>query len=290
MQRRRSRMSRSFVIAVAATVSPIAAGAAPSTSASVSPIVVLDVGGSAATVRVSASAVSVRLDGATTSVPGAWDVPTLGRAGARPWREGGASNAKVLVLVERGATEFGLPAATKTRFALIDATSIPATTRTIALNGQFGYDTVSPDGKTLFVLESKRRTGGAYVVRSVDLRTGLLAPGIVFDKARGNPLEMYGQSLARTVASMPATRRDVWVLTLYDSQGAAPFVHALNASSGYALCIDLPPHGRTFASVAKHWSLGRQHGQVVVGNSLLGARWTIRPDDHVPAFTLSPVE
>lgn len=63
-----------------------------------------------------------------------------------------------------------------------------------------------------------------------------------------------------------------WVFTLYDAPGKHPFVHALN-TGGFALCIDLPSHGRNINDLALAWKLRATAKTVSVTNDTLGQTW-----------------
>jgi hypothetical protein len=103
----------------------------------------------------------------------------------------------------------------------------------VELPGRFAFDTLSPDGRILYVIEHlDASSGGHYQVRAVDIPSGTLRPAVIVDK--GNPDEwMAGYPLAQV------RRADGVVMTLYDGP-EHPFVHALQSAEAWALCIDLP--------------------------------------------------
>jgi hypothetical protein len=108
---------------------------------------------------------------------------------------------------------------------------------TVSLRGEFGFDAVSPDRRTLYVIQhASQRDLVRYVVRAYDLPTRRLLPGAIVDKR--NPAEtMRGYPIARATSTDGA-----WVYTLYAKNPGSPstFVHALNAAGRSAFCIDLP--------------------------------------------------
>jgi hypothetical protein len=105
--------------------------------------------------------------------------------------------------------------------------------RIVELRGAFEYDALSPDGRILYVVEHlDASAGGRYQVRAVDVATGVLRDGVIVDKTRVEE-SMAGSPIAQV------RRPDGVVLTLYRGPDH-PFVHALNASEAWAVCIDLP--------------------------------------------------
>lgn len=143
-------------------------------------------------------------------------------------------------------------------FVVVAKTSM----NTVSMPGQWAYDAISPDGATLFLIESVG--GGRYWVRSVDAGTGRLGERLVtktvsFDPAtttvEDGPME--GLALDRLASTDGRT-----VFTLYDGP-SHPFVHALNIAEGWALCYDLPGDLRARAAVL-HLRRGPADGTVNV--------------------------
>jgi hypothetical protein len=134
----------------------------------------------------------------------------------------------------------------------------------VELRGSFEYDTLSPDGSTLYVVEHLAGPpDGHYQVRAVDTATGTLRDGVVVDKAGGDEA-MAGWPIAQ------ARRPDGMVYTLY--HGAEhPFIHALSSIDSWALCIDLPATGAADATAATDWGLAVTVG----GRSLVAANATL---------------
>ena len=113
--------------------------------------------------------------GPSTTVDGAWRLPTIG---PDPIPVGVSANGQTIVLVEDGA-----PAtAGTTRFAILDK-GVGDPARVVELKGRFDYDALSPDGKTLYVVEHlDADAGGSYQVRAVDVASGRLQDGVIADK------------------------------------------------------------------------------------------------------------
>ena len=109
--------------------------------------------------------------------------------------------------------------------------------RMIVLHGDFGFDALSPDARTLYLIQHRSTINASYVVRAFDLRAGKLLPRPIVDKSEIDQ-SMSGFPIAR-VAGADGT----WVYTLYRRLGAEPFVHALNTRARYAVCVDLTWRG-----------------------------------------------
>jgi hypothetical protein len=184
-----------------------------------------------------------------THVDGSWKVPTVGLV----HRPTGMSADGGTVVLEQEGTDTGI----KTTFAVVKASGSRA--RTIALDGDFSFDALSPDGAWLYLIG--HGTGDTYHVRRVDVATAMLDPTVIVDK-RSTEEVMSGYAITQLAAP------DGWVYTLY--QGAdGPFVHALNTLEGQAFCIDLPESGAAAETdaTAASWGLALAHN----GRSLFAA-------------------
>ena len=128
---------------------------------------------------------------------------------------------------------------TRTTFVVLDTRTLEPL-RTIRLRGMFAYDAVSSDGRRLFLLHFPKGVDGGirYVVRSVNLVTGRLEPGVIVDKTEPGE-RMAGLPMARATSDDRG-----WVYTLYNGGTAHAFVHALDTKHRTARCIDLPWHGK----------------------------------------------
>jgi hypothetical protein len=169
---------------------------------------------------------------ASRTVKGLWGIPavTIGGAG------GGLSpDGTRLVLAE--PTTYALRA--HSRFVILDTAHLRQV-RKIVLNGEFGYDALSPDGKTLYLLQHADRSNLVhYLVRAYDLQIGRLIKRIIVDKSEPDET-MVGYAIARAT-----TADGRWAYTLYHRAAGGPFVHALDTNGRAAVCIDVPWQGST---------------------------------------------
>jgi hypothetical protein len=164
---------------------------------------------------------------ADSTLPGAFTVPAVAQDGTTT---GLSADGSTLVLVR---PRVAYPQR-RTRLAVLDAASLRLR-RTISLRGDFSVDAISPDGRTLYVIQyTKAWDPLAYAVRSLNVRTGRLDRGAIVDP-RERDEAMHGLPLSRAMS--PDGR---WAYTLYDWAGSAPFVHALDTKARRARCIDLP--------------------------------------------------
>jgi hypothetical protein len=162
---------------------------------------------------------SVRLDGF-------WGIPAVTSTGVA----GGLSpDGRLLVLSEPPSYE-GLRS--HSRFQVLSAATL-SPEQSIVLDGEFGFDVLSPDARTLYVIQHRSRADlVSYVVRGYDLRQDRLLPGVIV--AKGEGATMRGYPVARATA-----RGGSWVYTLYNRGTGSTFIHALNTGRRFAVCIDL---------------------------------------------------
>jgi hypothetical protein len=160
----------------------------------------------------------------SSTLPGSFGIPMLTYNGVA----GGLSHdGKTLIL-----QSVGLPP--KTQFTIVGTDDLAARD-TITLNGLFGYDALSPDAKTLYLIQRKSSTDyDHYVVRAYDLASHTLLPGRIADRTQKTWV-MQGRATARAT-----TVDGRWVYTLYQNPGGYPFVHALDTVKGVAHCVGLP--------------------------------------------------
>lgn len=157
----------------------------------------------------------------STTIKGAFGVPAVAYDGTA----GGLTHdGKLLVLATNPAKS--------TRFAVL-ATRTMKVVQTFSLRGTWGYDAVSPTGRTLYLTQLLSQTGQfRYLVRAYDLGLHRLVAGAVADKSE--PGAMTGFPVSRATSASGK-----WAYTLYSRAGGKPFIHALDTQDRVAICIDL---------------------------------------------------
>lgn len=121
-----------------------------------------------------------------------------------------------------------------TRFVVLDPRTLKVRSR-FALDGDFGFDALSPDGSLLYLIQLKGNNGSGlnYDVRALDVGAGRLLPGAIVDRREPDE-KMTGIPLTR-VGSDDAS----WAYTLYSKSDGGAFVHALHTTAREAFCIDV---------------------------------------------------
>jgi hypothetical protein len=157
---------------------------------------------------------------------GRWGVPVVANDGS----SGGLSaDGSTLVLMEIAN---GYPRA-NSAFAVVDTARLTVR-ETVELDGEWGFDALSPDGRWLYLIEQlSARDRTRYTVRVYDLKNDRLLPNPVVDPREPDE-PMRGLPITR--ATGPGGR---WEYTLY-AGGEHPFVHALDTVRRTSLCLDLP--------------------------------------------------
>jgi hypothetical protein len=159
------------------------------------------------------------------SLRGQWGIPIVAFDGTKA---GLSHDGKILVLAQppigrmRNVSRF--PVFTR---------DLRRPMQTVVLQGSFSFDALSPDGKTLFLIEHvNRQDVSQYRVRAYDLESDRLLPKPIRDPKTGEIMHGYPVSRA-----MSADGR--WAYTLYQAPNHS-FVHALDTVDRKAACIDLP--------------------------------------------------
>ncbi len=167
---------------------------------------------------------------ASATFKGAYGIPAVTSAG----KAGGLSpDGKLLVLAQPPNYQ-GLRR--ESRFLLVPTGAL-SRADTLVLRGEFGFDAVSPDRRTLYLIQHVVSSDLVrYVVRAYDLQAKRLLARAIVDKRAPSEV-MRGYPIARATSA-----GGEWVYTLYTRapDGTRPFVHALNAAGRTAFCIDLP--------------------------------------------------
>ena len=157
-------------------------------------------------------------------IEGRWSIPAVTLGGATT---GLSADGRVLVLAR---PERYFPP-TSTALAVLDAKRL-LVRRRISLPGFFTVDAISPDGRSLYLIQYSGQDVLDYRVRTLDTRTGRLAARDVVDPREPDE-QMGGLPLARVMS-----RDGRFAYTLY-SGGEETFIHALDTVGRTAACIDL---------------------------------------------------
>jgi hypothetical protein len=198
------------------------------------------------------------------AVEGAWALPTIGYD---PLPVGVSADGSTVVLVEPDPA--AQPAVS--RFAI--ATD-GQPTRILELRGAFAFDAISPDGTILYVVEHlPAPPDGHYQVRAVDAVTGVMSDTVIVDK----------RNVDEVMGGWPITQSrhgNGVVFTLYRGP-VHPFIHALNTTEAWAICLDLPEIGADDAAAALDWGLAMSgDGRALYAvNATLGLAAAIDPGE-----------
>lgn len=159
-----------------------------------------------------------------------------------------------------------------TRVAVVD-TVRGTLVRDTGLRGRFEVETVSADGKRMFLVQHLSKKG--YLVRLFDVARNQLVTQAL--KASGDAAPMIGYAWGG-VAS-PEGR---WLLTLYlNTHHNHAFVHALDIENGVPFCIGLPSgRGRLGALERYTLTLSPDGRTLYAANAALGAVTTIELDSQ----------
>lgn len=174
------------------------------------------------------------------------------------WRLEGVSPTGAWLAVTRHST-----GAMKTVVRVVDARR-GRTEHILRLDGDFEVETISADGKALFLIQhlDDRR----YLIRLYDLtRERLVANPL---RAKGSDKLMAG--LAWSGLATPDGR---WLLTLYlNTARDVAFIHALDLESRYPACIDLPSGNGELELLSRYTlALSPDGRRLFAANASLGA-------------------
>jgi hypothetical protein len=164
---------------------------------------------------------------ARATLDGAWGIPAITSTDV----PGGLSPDGQTLVLSEPPTYNGLRSTS--RFQVLSTRTLKLE-KTIVLNGEFGFDALAPDRRTLYVIQHRSsRDLVSYVVRAYDLVRNRLLRGTIV--AKGESGSMRGYPVSRATSKGAA-----WVYTLYTRGNGEPFVHALNTVRRFAVCVDLP--------------------------------------------------
>jgi hypothetical protein len=199
------------------------------------------------------------------AVDGQWGIPYVTLNGGI----GGLSaDGRLLVLADR----FQATGALRARSAFIVLRTGPFRLQTtVRLNGDFGFDALAPDGRTVYLIQHvSGQNLTSYRVRAYDLPAGRLLNRVVADKRQAGWV-MNGYPVARATSAGGR-----WVYTLYQQGTNYPFVHALDAAHKTAVCIGLPWHWVNNGAAISNAELRLGKGRLtIVGDHGNGTRFVL---------------
>ena len=175
---------------------------------------------------------------AQATIPASYSLPDIAFQGPTA---GISPNGQWLALTQKGAS---------TNF-LVGSSSLTDSFKTIHVNGDFVFDALSNDGKSLYLIQ-KMTDPNHYQVRLYDVAAGALMPQPVVDKREPNePMNgIRGDSAADSNGN--------YVYTVYIRDGG-PFIHALPLDEPIAWCVDLPSTASNDMERQFHWALALSH-------------------------------
>jgi hypothetical protein len=227
----------SLVAAAALALASAAYGAYPGTYAQLGSLGAIGVTTTGADTSVSRGASSV-------VVHGEYGIPTLITTGTQL----GLSHDRSLLVLQSMSQKHSSFVVLRTRDLRV--------TQTISLQGSFAFDALSPDARTLYLIEHRSADLQHYVVRAYDLATHALRPGRIADKTQKSWV-MQGWPASRV-----ATFDGRWVYTLYTNPGGFPFIHALDTMRGVAHCVGIGWEGDQ--NPLYHYRLGINGSKLLV--------------------------
>jgi hypothetical protein len=190
------------------------------------------------------------------SVAGKWGIPRVtlnnGVGGLSP-------DGHTLVLAQDGVNHANGALSRASSFLVLDTKPLSVRT-TVRLHGDFGFDTLSPRGRTLYLIEHVSNENlFRYRVRAYDLAERGLLARVIADKTQRDWL-MNGYPVARAT-----TENGRWVYTLYSNPDNYPFVHALDTVHRTAVCIGIPMNWTTNQAQINEATLRVEGGKLSIG-------------------------
>jgi hypothetical protein len=204
------------------------------------------------------------------TLSGSWGIPLVSFDGTA---EGLSRDGKTLVIADWVQPQDS-PLRSSSTFRIYRAKTLTKRDE-FTLRGDFSFDALSPDARTLYLVQHVAgQDVFKYVVRAYDLRAQRLLPQAIADKTQ------RGWVMRGLPAKRLASPDGRWVYTLYRQDDGTPFVHALDAVRRQAHCIGIPwqgsqdPLGRA--------ALGLKGGKLTIAAG--GRRFAI--DTHTFALSL----
>jgi hypothetical protein len=180
-----------------------------------------------------------------------------------------SADGRVLVLAQDPVHPNGA-LSRESSFAVIGTKPLQHRT-TVRLKGDFGFDAMSPTGRTLYLIQHVSQENLLqYRVRAYDLAKQKLLPRVIADK-RQRDWNMTGYPIGRA-----ATDNGRWVYTFYSNPNNYPFVHALDTVNRTAVCIGIPFDWTADQSEIDQATLRVQGGKLAIGERFLLDRTTFK--------------
>jgi PQQ-like domain len=200
---------------------------------------------------------------AQLTVPAGYGLPNINFQGPTA---GLSPNGQWLALTSQG---HAAGASITTNF-LVGSSTLTTPFKAIRVNGDFVFDALSNDGKSLYLIQ-KMQDANHYQVRLYDVAAGALVPQVVVDKRE--PTEPMN-GIRGDSAADPAGNN---IYTVYIRE-AGPFIHALPLDQPIAWCVDLPSKGRKDMEQQFHWALALSHdGRIYAVNSSINTIAVMMP-------------
>ena len=201
------------------------------------------------------------------SVDGKWGIP---RVTLNNGVGGLSADDRTLVLAQDGVNHANGTLSRESAFLVLGTKPLRVRT-TVRLHGDFGFDTLSPRGRTLYLIEHvSTENVFRYRVRAYDLVKRRLLLRVIADKSQRDWL-MNGYPVARAT-----TQSGRWVYTLYSNPNNYPFVHALDTVHRTAVCIGIPLDWTTNQAQINQSTLRVQGGKLSIGGLYVLDRATFK--------------
>jgi hypothetical protein len=201
------------------------------------------------------------------SVAGKWGIP---RVTMNNGVGGLSTDDRTLVLAQDGVDHANGALSRESAFLVLGTKPLRVRT-TVRLHGDFGFDTLSPRGRTLYLIEHVSNENlFRYRVRAYDLAERRLLLRVIADKSQRDWL-MNGYPVARAT-----TQNGRWVYTLYSNPNNYPFVHALDTVHRTAVCIGIPMDWTTNQAQINQSTLRVQGGKLSIGGVYVLDRSTFK--------------
>jgi hypothetical protein len=201
------------------------------------------------------------------SVAGKWGIP---RVTMNNGVGGLSADDRTLVLAQDSVSHANGALSRESAFLVLGTKPLRVRT-TVRLHGDFGFDTLSPRGRTLYLIEHVSNENlFRYRVRAYDLAERRLLLRVIADKSQRDWL-MNGYPVARAT-----TQNGRWVYTLYSNPNNYPFVHALDTVHRTAVCIGIPMDWTTNQAQINQSTLRVQGGKLSIGGLYVLDRATFK--------------